>query len=384
MSDSNTINLPQGNTYQIEGVDVLSFDTLGASVSKSNLRQVGQLNSLTVVGNTELGQYVYFDANNNRVGINTSTPNGILSVVGESAEIVIGNPTDSLGTIGTFTSHDLALVTDNTSRILVKATGNVHVKKDLYVDGTLYATTAVYQTEVQSTKSVEFNSTADSTIYGIGLEWVGTGSPKQLVMRQSPDRLYTTENFDLAHGNNYFINGNIVLAESSLGAGVTTSSLTKLGALTELVVAGASDFQGSIVAQHITADTVAFNQLAINTTGIQATDNFNLKIENESVVYADATNVNIGDKNLGNTQMRVFGKLSVGVNNPDPDLTLAVAGNISFAGRKFFTGISFPIQGNYTKGDTCWNTEPDVGNFMGWVCVKSGNPGVWAGFGRIG
>ena len=80
----------------------------------------------------------------------------------------------------------------------------------------------------------------------------------------------------------------------------------------------------------------------------------------------------------------MFGQLTVGVNNPDPTVSLAVNGNISFANKKFITGIRPPIEGNFLKGDICWNQQPQEDGYVGWVCVTEGSPGMWAPFGAIG
>lgn len=44
---------------------------------------------------------------------------------------------------------------------------------------------------------------------------------------------------------------------------------------------------------------------------------------------------------------------------------------------------SIPSEGDFLKGDTIFNFTPSSGNFVGWVCVESGNPGTWKGFGKI-
>lgn len=42
-----------------------------------------------------------------------------------------------------------------------------------------------------------------------------------------------------------------------------------------------------------------------------------------------------------------------------------------------------PSAGLWSRGDTCWNTEPFAGAPIGWVCTSGGTPGVWSAFGRI-
>jgi len=42
-----------------------------------------------------------------------------------------------------------------------------------------------------------------------------------------------------------------------------------------------------------------------------------------------------------------------------------------------------PKTGNWEVGDIIFNSTPNVNNFVGWVCIKSGSPGIWKAFGKI-
>lgn len=42
-----------------------------------------------------------------------------------------------------------------------------------------------------------------------------------------------------------------------------------------------------------------------------------------------------------------------------------------------------PTSGRWTQGDVVYSTAPAPGGFVGWVCTSGGDPGQWAGFGRI-
>lgn len=42
-----------------------------------------------------------------------------------------------------------------------------------------------------------------------------------------------------------------------------------------------------------------------------------------------------------------------------------------------------PTGGAWVAGDICYNSEPSAGGSVGWVCVTSGTPGTWKGFGVI-
>ena len=44
---------------------------------------------------------------------------------------------------------------------------------------------------------------------------------------------------------------------------------------------------------------------------------------------------------------------------------------------------TYPTEGEWLLGDRIINTKPTAGSYEGWMCVESGSPGVWKGFGLI-
>ena len=44
---------------------------------------------------------------------------------------------------------------------------------------------------------------------------------------------------------------------------------------------------------------------------------------------------------------------------------------------------SYPTEGEWVLGDRIINNNPTAGSYEGWVCIESGNPGIWKGFGVI-
>ena len=44
---------------------------------------------------------------------------------------------------------------------------------------------------------------------------------------------------------------------------------------------------------------------------------------------------------------------------------------------------SAPANGTWTRGDIVFNSEPQSGGNIGWVCISSGSPGTWKKFGNI-
>jgi hypothetical protein len=78
----------------------------------------------------------------------------------------------------------------------------------------------------------------------------------------------------------------------------------------------------------------------------------------------------------------LLGKIKPQSNDPIP----APSPDFGFgsAGVNFYFGTAPPENGTYDKGDRVFNVNPIDGSFDGWVCVASGTPGTWIGYGRIG
>ena len=124
---SESIVLAKDKTLSIDGVEVLSDKALGASITKSNLREVGRLKGLVVDGSFNVNGYLFFNATADRLGLGTDQPNAAFSICDEGVELVLGSRQSTKGGIGTFNSADLELVTDNTARLIIKAGGDIEL-----------------------------------------------------------------------------------------------------------------------------------------------------------------------------------------------------------------------------------------------------------------
>ena len=133
---SESIELRANKIYMINGQNVLSRDSLGTTVTKSNLQKLGTLSELTVNGNLNLNNYVYYDATNDRLGIGVETPNGALSIGSFDHEFIIDESEKGFK-LGSYTNADLNLITDDTVRVTVNANGNVVIHKKLTVTDSL-------------------------------------------------------------------------------------------------------------------------------------------------------------------------------------------------------------------------------------------------------
>lgn len=114
----------------------------------------------------------------------------------------------------------------------ITTTGNVVVGGDLTVNGT---TTTVNSTTVTvDDKNIELGSTAspsDVSADGGGITLKGD-TDKTFNWVDATDAWTSSEHLNLLTGKSYYINGTQVLSSTTLGSGITASSLTSVGTLT--------------------------------------------------------------------------------------------------------------------------------------------------------
>jgi len=389
----NNLDLSADHVYKIDNIPVLSYGELGITVTKSNLRQIGTLNTLEVTGNALLGEFAYFNSTVNRLGLGTDEPNASISILDNDVEIAIGSPNYGLANIGTYSNTDLAITTDNIARITVKNNGEVIIGNAegkngiLRVHGSIYVDNFVSDTRVDRSSSLEFKASKDNTVYGLGLTWAGADFTRQMIMKAGPDRLWTNVSFDLSENHSYFLNGKPVLTETSLGSSVVTSNLVQVGSLQSLTVSGNATFHGDVIAGNTAVRSLGLNDgvnsLSVDVRGINANRSFRASVKQADILYGDDNEIVLGNSSQSRRSVKVFGQLSVGINNPDPTVGLAVGGDIMFADKKFTTGNEEPSSGQFNKGDVCWNNNPQASSYVGWICVASGTPGQWLPFGAI-
>ena len=121
------IDIQKDKEYRINNATVLSENSLGSTVTNSNLRRVGTLERLSVAGDIRIDDYINYDAGSERLGLGTEAPNGMLSLASFDHEFYI-NPTDAKQwKIGTFSTSELQIVTDDTPRITIAPNGHVRI-----------------------------------------------------------------------------------------------------------------------------------------------------------------------------------------------------------------------------------------------------------------
>jgi hypothetical protein len=372
------IDLARNRSYSINKIPVLTANSLGSGIVNSNLTKVGELQGLRVSGQVEIDNWAFFNSANNRLGINTENPHAALNIVENNVEIILGSFESDVAYIGTYNSTSVDIGTDHKARISIKNTGEILIGNPKYKTANvkIYGRLEVDELITKSTVDtnalpVTYKESDKLSIYGTGFFWQKDRQNRLFVYEQNPDRIWSTEIIDLASDKWYSINNFLVLSRTTLGSSVTESSLTKVGTLRDLTVDGVANFN----------DTVNVKSIKI---GQINSDNFSI-VNNNDVEFKISSegNIQIGNKDNTLRKINMHGQVSVNVNNPDPDTDLVVNNSMSLNNKKFMVNSGAPTTGKYKLGDLVWNNNPVTEGFIGWVCVKAGEPGNWAPFGRI-
>ncbi len=274
---------------------------------------------------------------------------------------------------------------------------------------------SVIMCDVLRTKNIEAEITYSNTepitfksdnLEGKGILWAGQGYTKQLIFATNPDRIFISETVDLPRGKGISINNIKVLDENSLGTSITKSYLKEVGRLKGLIVDGSvsiSDYLyfdantnrlGLGTEQPNAAITLIENDVEVilgakeNSRafiGTFASHAIDIVTDNQSRINISSDgNIILGNFKAAPVQVSINGKLSIRVNNPDPEVDLHINGSIKFGGKLQTHGTESPKEGYYNKADIVWNTDPRIGSYAGWICIQPGSPGVWEPFGKIG
>lgn len=102
-------------------VKLIDSQSLGNSVVESNLRKLGRLTNLNVIGETTLAETVYID--NGRLGINTEEPAGVFTAWDEESEITIRKYKNRTMYIGSSRDSELVLGVNGNAVVAVRKHG---------------------------------------------------------------------------------------------------------------------------------------------------------------------------------------------------------------------------------------------------------------------
>ena len=164
------------------------------------------------------------------------------------------------------------------------------------------------------------------------------------------------------------IDGKAVLSQTKLGNSVVDSNLRSIGTLKELVVNGESLLADTIYtspAKRVGINTIEpTHVLSIWEEEVQVNIG---KLKQDSAIIGTTRqhNVHLQSGSNDNIVLHPTGKTQI--DKP-------VLNNRTFTNNTTVPGYSG------TKGDICWNDNPDLGQPIGWVCLTGTR---WASFGRI-
>jgi len=240
---------------------------------------------------------------------------------------------------------------------------------------------------------------------GMGIVWKGKKRSSQFVFNRNPDKIFSSEDIDLAKGRSFSVNNLPVLSEDTLGSTVVNSNIRTLGRLRELNVDGGLTVNNYMYydsntdrlgigtdepngAMSIAEDgievIVGTKDLSKGYVGTYASHGLELVTDNTArISISPGGNIKLGNDNHSAIQVSVHGKLAIGVATPDPNVDLHVKGSVRFNDTAHMKGTEAPRSGVFNQGDIVWNSNPTQRGYIGWVCIQGGNPGIWSPFGEI-
>lgn len=116
------------NPIVANGKEVLNENTLGPSIINSNLRKLGRLSELNVGGIAQFNDTLLV-TNTGKVGINTSEPEGALSIWDDDSELTIRKYKKKNMYIGTMRDTDLSFGTNGDVKLALRKDGTVEISQ---------------------------------------------------------------------------------------------------------------------------------------------------------------------------------------------------------------------------------------------------------------
>jgi hypothetical protein len=167
-------------------------------------------------------------------------------------------------------ADQIALSTAGVQRLLIDDNGDVTIAGGLEVQGTTtFINTTNLQVEDKNIELGKVGTPSDTTADGGGITLLGTTN-HTIAWSNSGDSWDFSEHVNIASGKEFKINGTSVLSATTLGSGVTGSSLTSVGTITTGVWNGTaltadSIGTGAITTAKVADDAINADKLA-NTT----------------------------------------------------------------------------------------------------------------------
>jgi len=256
--DLNGNDITGTGNINVSGVTTASSFVKSGGTSSEFLKADGSVDS-----NTYLTSYSETDTLDDVTSRGNSTTNSV--TVGElSSSGIVTASQFSTGATGTGINITTNTISGPSELTIDPAgvgddTGSVRIKGDLYVDGTQ---TVINSTTVEIADfvvGIATTATTPALMDGAGIK---IGINKTFLYNDNSGNnpsLKSSENLNVASGKHYQVGETEVLSSTTLGSGVTLSSLTTVGTLTHLNVSGvttASSFikSGGTSSQFLKAD----------------------------------------------------------------------------------------------------------------------------------
>ena len=328
---SNTVATSSGN---------LTIDSTGGTTTIDDI--------LSVTGNVTLGN----DVNSNTVSFGATVSSHIIPSANTHN---LGSETLKWGTVYATqfstgaSGTGVNITTDTISGPAILTidpaavgddTGAVRIKGDLYVDGTQFivnsTTIELADFNVGIATTVGTNDLLDGAGIGIG----STSIRKTLTWSNGSTALKSSEDFDVASGKVYKVNGTSVLSSDTLGSGIVNSSLTSVGTLGSLSVGnvystGISTL-GVTSTTNLTSQTL--NVSGISTLGVTSATN----LTSQTLVVSGISTLGVtSTTNLTSQQLNVSGVSTLGTVKISSGIVTATTGIITYFGDgSNLTGLS--------------------------------------------
>jgi hypothetical protein len=247
------INMVSGNDYKIASVSVLNSTTLGTGVTNSSLTSFGTITDITIDNLTLDGSKVTTIGANNLL-LNAPTSQNVVFTINDVTEATVSASGVNLASGNTYRVNSVTAI-NSSAQVAVAAQPNITSL------GTLTTLTV---------DNVNVNGTTMTTTGANNLSLNAPTSQSILMNINSiTEATLNSTAFNLAAGNTYQINGASVLNATTLGTGITASSLTSVGTLTALSVNDAPTFERAVGFTGAAGNTLA---LQLTTSGNMADD----------------------------------------------------------------------------------------------------------------
>ena len=164
------------------------------------------------------------------------------SLTNSSITVSDGSNTSPVALGGTLTVQGTANeveVAESSGTVTVGLPNNVTIAGNLTVSGTqTILNTSTLQVEDKNIEIAKVSSPSDTTADGAGITIKGA-TDKTITWDNANDNLTSNQDWNIASGKSFKINNAVVLNATTLGSSVVGSSLTSVGTLTSLTIAGA-------------------------------------------------------------------------------------------------------------------------------------------------